>query len=287
MGYLWHRVARWVTSCFYRTNSAALLAEAAMQPLAITVRGLQVSYVARIAGTFPTLNPAAATLPPDFPTPWTDRSFRRVNHFGGVVGIRRPLPWRTVRRYNEPRIRLPMDELAHRFLPLITSLSIIEPDRPCLPPYKRHFPPDIDLLPHYSVNSWMTLQEANAHLSWGLTTARDAPSYQYPVPSRPHHFMKLGKFQASRIHQMRSGRSYLAAQADPLDQDPNPTCQRCWEREETFHHGAITCPAHERFRTTLCPTVDSVGPDSPLWRSLEDLKSFGRFIFSSRINFPT
>ena len=40
MGYLWNRVARWVTSGFYRTNSAALLAEAAMQPLAIMVRGL-------------------------------------------------------------------------------------------------------------------------------------------------------------------------------------------------------------------------------------------------------
>ena len=136
MGYLWRRVARWVTNCFYSTNSAALLAEAAMQPLTITVHGLEIAYVARIAGTFPTLNPALARLPPDFPTPWADRSFRRVNHFGGVVGIRRPLPWRTAHRYNEPRIRLLINELAHRFRPLITSLSIVEPDRPCLPPYK-------------------------------------------------------------------------------------------------------------------------------------------------------
>ena len=99
--------------------------------------------------------------------------------------------------------------------------------------------------------------------------------------------MKLGKFQASRIHQMTSGRSYLAAQADPLDQDPDPTCRRCWQGEETFQHATITCPAHERFRSALCPMVESVGPYSPLWRSLEDLRSFGRFIFSSRIDFPT
>ena len=157
MEYLWHRVARWVTSCFYHTNSAALLAEAAMQPLAITVQGLHVLYVARIARTCPTLNPASARLPPDFPTPWTDRSFRYVNHFGGVVGNRRPLPWRTVHRYNEPGIHLPMDKLAHRFLPLITALGIIEPDRPCLPPYKRDFPPNANLLLHYSVTSWVTL----------------------------------------------------------------------------------------------------------------------------------
>ena len=86
---------------------------------------------------------------------------------------------------------------------------------------------------------------------------------------------------------MRSGRSYLAAQGDFLAQDPNPTCRKCWEGEETFHHAAITCPANARNRIALCPTVDSIAHDSPLWRSLEDLKSFGRFIFVSRINFPT
>ena len=125
-----------------------------------------------------------------------------VNHFQGVVGIRRPLPWRTVRRYNEPRICLPMDELAHRFLPLINTLSLTEPDRPYLSPYKRHFPPHADILPHYTVASWATLQEANMHLSWGLQVAPDAPHYPYPVPSRPHRFMHLGKFQVLRIHQM-------------------------------------------------------------------------------------
>ena len=287
MGYLWHRVARWVTTCFFRLNNAILLAEAALQPLALTIRSLQVAYVARVGGTFPTHNPASARLPPDFPSPWEDRSFRRVNHFEGVVGIRRPLPWRTTRRYNEPRIRLPMDELAHRFLPIINTLSLVEPDRPCLPPYKRHFPQHTNILPHYTVASWATLHEANTHLSWGLQMARDAPGYPYPVPSRPHRFMQLGKFQASRIHQMRSGRSYLAAQEDFLVQDPDPNCRKCGEGEETFHHAAITCPAHARNRTALCPTVVSVMHDSPLWRSLEDLKSFGRFIFVSRINFPT
>ena len=75
MGYLWHRVARWVTTCFYRLNNAILLAEVALQPLTLTICSLQVAYVARIRGTFPTLNPASARLPPDFPSPWADRSF--------------------------------------------------------------------------------------------------------------------------------------------------------------------------------------------------------------------
>ena len=75
MGYLWHRVARWVTTCFYRLNNAILLAEVALQPLTLTICSLQVAYVARIRGTFPTLNPASARLLPDFPSPWADRSF--------------------------------------------------------------------------------------------------------------------------------------------------------------------------------------------------------------------
>ena len=33
MGHLWHRVARWVTTCFYHLNHDILLAEAALQPL--------------------------------------------------------------------------------------------------------------------------------------------------------------------------------------------------------------------------------------------------------------
>ena len=286
MGHLWHRVARWVTTCFYCLNHT-ILAKAALQPLALNIRSLQVAYVARVGGTFPTMNPTSASLPPDFPSPWVDRSFRHVNHFKGVVGIRCPLPWRTARRYNEPCIRLPMDELAHRFLPLIDTLSLVKPDQPCLPPYKRHFPPHGDIRPHYMVVSWSTLQEANTNLSWGLQVAREAPHYHYPVPSCPYRFMQLGKFQASRIHQMWSGRSYLAAQADLLDQEPDRTCRKCRESEETFHHAAIACPVHARNRAALYPMVDSVMYDSPLWRSLGDLKSFGHFVFISPINFPT
>ena len=63
MGHLWHRVAHWVTTCFYRLNYAILLAEAALQPLALTICSLQVASVTRVGGTFPTLNPTSARLP--------------------------------------------------------------------------------------------------------------------------------------------------------------------------------------------------------------------------------
>ena len=104
MDVLWHRVARWVTTCFYRTNTSALLAEACLPPLNITIDGLQAAYTARIAGTFPTQNPASARLPPDFPTPWALQTPKGEDPFVGVTGIYQPLPCRTVRRYGEPRI---------------------------------------------------------------------------------------------------------------------------------------------------------------------------------------
>ena len=64
-----------------------------------------------------------------------------------------------------------MDEFAHRFLPLINTLSKVEPDRPSLLPYKRRFPQDTDILPHYTAAAWATLHDANTHLSWGLDMA--------------------------------------------------------------------------------------------------------------------
>ena len=117
MGYLWHRMAHWVTTCFYCLNHAILLTEAALQSLALTIRSLQVAYIARVEGTFPTLNPASARLPLDFPSPWVDRSFRHINHFEGVVGIQHPLPWRMACRYNEPssaKMHLRLDITAKR-----------------------------------------------------------------------------------------------------------------------------------------------------------------------------
>ena len=78
---------------------------------------------------------------------------------------------------------------------------------------------------------------------------------------------------------MRAGRSYLAAHQDALDPDRNPTCPRCLEEDETFHHAAIACPAHDRERMALCPGLLSIEDSSPIWRSDEDLRCFSRFCF--------
>src|SRR5205085_8639439 len=130
----WHIVHHRATPRLNHTNTSSLLTEAYLPPLNITIDGLQVAYTARIAGTFPTQNPASARLPPDFPTPWALQAPKRENFFVGVKGIYRPLPWRTARRYGEPRIRLPMDEVAHRLVPLLNTLDIVQPEQHGMPP---------------------------------------------------------------------------------------------------------------------------------------------------------
>ena len=184
-----------------------------------------------------------------------------------------------------------MDELAHTAVPLIRTIRCTNPDSPRLPPYKLYIPEGATTLPYTLPHKIHEQRDADLHLRWGLEVARLAPNYPYPVPTRPHRFMHLAKFPASRIHQMRAGPSYLSGQPDFLvfleQREPNLTCRHCGEGEETFHHAAITCPACARDRLTLCPELSSVAANSNLWKSLEDLRSFARFIVYSRINFPS
>jgi hypothetical protein len=98
--------------------------------------------------------------------------------------------------------------------------------------------------------------------------------------------MRLGKFQASRIHQMRSGQSYLAAQPTHNQRDNSTICPACESGEETFEHAALDCPAREPMRQTHCTGLSSVAYNSSLWSSLPELQQFSRFISHSGINFP-
>jgi len=98
--------------------------------------------------------------------------------------------------------------------------------------------------------------------------AIDAPTpsyYRYPPSLSPHPFMGLGKFIAGRIHQMRAGKSSLAAHPSWFNEEPNLTCPR-WETEpETFQHAILTCPARTRDRDLLLKDVSSLGHDTTLW----------------------
>src|SRR5205807_9786828 len=68
--------------------------------------------------------------------------------------------------------------------------------------------------------------------------------YSFPLRLSPHPFMGLGKFMASRIHQMRVQKSYLFAHPPWSDGlAPTKLCPWCGEEEETFSHAILRCPA--------------------------------------------
>ena len=82
---------------------------------------------------------------------------------------------------------------------------------------------------------------------WELA-APDPERYAYRPSLKRHPFMGLPKFDAGRLHQMRSGKSYLRAHPS-WDDDGPTTCPSCSEAPETFAHAILRCPAKEPART--------------------------------------
>jgi len=56
-------------------------------------------------------------------------------------------------------------------------------------------------------------------------------------------FMTVNKFAASRLHQMRAGKSYLKAQKDWRNLEASVLYARCENEHETFIHVVAGCPA--------------------------------------------
>jgi hypothetical protein len=136
----------------------------------------------------------------------------------------------------------------------------------------------------FTPNQALELLQADLISEW--SKLYPAAFYKYPIPGKPHAFMRLGKFQASRIHQMRVGQSYLTAQPTHRQRDQCTLCPACESKRETFEQAALDCPTREPMRQTHCPGVASVAHNSPLWSSFDDLQQFASYISHARINFP-
>jgi len=66
--------------------------------------------------------------------------------------------------------------------------------------------------------------------------------YLHPRALSPRPFMGVGKFVAGRIHQMRAGKSCLAAHPTWRSPDADTSCPRCGLEPETFEHAILSCP---------------------------------------------
>ena len=110
--------------------------------------------------------------------------------------------------------------------------------------------------------------------------------YLHPPTMSPRPFMGLGKFVAGRIHQMRAGKSYLAAYPTWRSPDADTACPRCGLEPETFKHAVLSCPSRHHSRSRLLHGVTHVGPEAPLWSSLPLLKRLATFIGVTSTGFP-
>ena len=192
----------------------------------------------------PSANPASARLPQSFPALSSFRAQDSSRHLTvGLSSVYLPLSWRT--KVPSPPIRkhLPVDALAHLTLPLQQGLTYLPLVLHAPPPPRTNIPP-----PDLMRKTYQPLRtRARNMLIQDWDTDNPAPPYyEYPPSISPHPFMGLGKFVAGRIHQMRSGKSYLAAHPSWFDENPDPTCPRCGTVPESFQYAVLTCPARTR-----------------------------------------
>ena len=106
--------------------------------------------------------------------------------------------------------------------------------------------------------------------------APDPARYPYRPSLKPHPFMCLDKFTAGRLHEMRSGKSYLGAHPS-WDSEVPTTCPSCEEAPETFEHAILQCLARGPARSHHLQAVSDIGPDTPAWSSDSLLPALARF----------
>jgi len=98
--------------------------------------------------------------------------------------------------------------------------------------------------------------------------------------------MGLGKFVYGRIHQMRSGKSYLAAHPSWGDPDADTSCPLCSEAPQTFKHAILSCSSSARQRSHLLQGVSDLAPEAPIWSDQQLLIALTEFIRTTATGFP-
>jgi len=279
----WHKVQRWTTNCFVSTLTDILAIEACLPPLELLLTYKRRLAHLRILCSPPEINPATARLPPSVQTPSLHRHSPDHRALSAKnAGSRLPLPWIQPRPPSKKRAHLPLDALTHSMLFLlgpdgldalpVTSQHLLTEFYP-EPPPGRSYP----LLKLKCI--YLPMEE------W-VKAAPDPARYPYLPSLKPHPFMGLEKFTAGRLHQMRSGKSYLRAHPS-WDIVAPTTCPSCLSAPETFQHTILrqqrSLPGSATFRgsRTLAPTPPS-GPQAPSWAPLPALSNL-RLQLSPRV----
>jgi len=278
----WHKVQRWSTNCFACTPTDILAIEACLPPLDLLLAYKRRLANPRVMCSPPEMGPASARLPASLQTPSLkrhapdQRALSRKN-----AGSRLPLPWLQPRPPSKNRAHLPLDALPH------SMLFLLGPDsHASLPVTSQHLqgqtyptPPPCRTYPQLKLPCRKLLMQ-----EWELASP-DPARYAYRPSLKPHPFMGLPKFDAGRLHLIRSGKSYSRPHQS-WDDDGPTACPSCSEAPETFEHAILHCPAKEPGRTRHLEGVTELGPDAPVWSSAALLGALARFIRSTATAFP-
>jgi len=278
----WHKVQRWTTNCFMSNPTDILAIEACLPPLRLLIAYKRRLANIRIMCSPPEISPAAARLPLSLQTPSLHRHSPDHRALSARnAGSRLPLPWLQARPPSKNRAHLPLHALPHSMLFLLGPDGLSP-----LPVTSQHLL--IDQYPEPAPGRsypQLKLQCRSLLMSEWEEAAPDPARYPYRPSLKPHPFMGLDKFTAGRLHQMRSGKSYIRAHPS-WDSDTPTTCPSCQSAPETFEHAILHCSAKGPSRTRHLQGVLDIGPDAPVWSSAALLGALARFVKSTATGFP-
>jgi len=239
MSVFWHRVCRWITNCFFSTNVTCLHREACLPPLPVRIRYQRCLAGLRLICSPPEIDPATAHLPKSVPTFSPHRATLLAR--GKIT----PQPYDSFNLdWHSPPDKTKNARYRHNAITALANAGTpLVHEVLTLPPISLHLTDYLPLIPGI-VPSYARLKlRAEQFLlsDWSSTPA--PPYYPYQPSTRPHPFMGLGKFVAGRIHQMRSGKSYLAAHPSWGNPDAETSCPQCSEAPQTVEHAILSCPS--------------------------------------------
>ena len=284
MNSFWHRVCRWVTNSFYSTPTSILTGVACLPPVDVYCRHRRRLAALRIPCAPPTHNPAAARLPASFPSLSSFRALDSSRHLTkGLSSYYLPLNWRTSVPSPPMRKHLPIDALAHLSIPLSEGLSRFPLVLKIPSPPRENIPP-----PLLMTRTYKALKVRSQLLMMSEWDSLHPPPdyYTYPCRLYPHPFMGLDKFIAGRLDQMRTHKSYLAANPSWWSEDRDTSCPRCRSDAETFEQAILHCPARASPRDRYLEPTLSLSADSPLWENKEHLNALSQYHSATRTGFP-
>jgi len=280
----WRQVQRWTTNCFSATPTGILSVESCLPPISLMIAHRQRLAALGVVCSPPSLNLATARLHPSFPSLSVHRapdSLRAITR--GLSSLYLPLHWKTPRPVPPIRNHLPVDMVAHRTIPFTLGLSR-------MPMINSHLVCPTPVLPRQSLmdSTYSALKNRiREKLLVEWASLFPTPGYYlHPPALQPRPFMGLGKFVAGRIHQMRAGKSYLAAHPTWRSPDADTSCPRCGLEPETFEHAILSYPSRQHSRSRLLHGVSHVGPEAPLWSSLPLPKRLAIYIGVTSTGFP-